>query len=85
MTSPLRVLTGALMLMAATAAGVNGQAMSVADMSAMEAHMQMTKTRPRDAADSLRAAKLVTELRSSIGKYKDVRLAVDDGFRQFAP
>jgi hypothetical protein len=33
----------------------------------------------------LRAAKLVTELRSSISKYRDVRVAVDDGFRQFAP
>lgn len=59
--------------------------MSAADMKAMDAHMQMTKLWPKDAADSGRAAKLVTDLRSSISKYKDVKVAVDDGFRQFAP
>ena len=48
-------------------------------------HMEMTSLRPVNRADSLRAAKLVTELRSSISKYRDVRVAVDDGFRQFAP
>jgi hypothetical protein len=62
-----------------------GPMMSAADMKAMEAHMEMTSTRPRNAADSARAAKLVTELRAGISKYKDVRVAVDDGFRQFAP
>ena len=59
--------------------------MSAADMKAMEAHMQMTRLRPKDAADSVRAAKLVAELRSSMGKYKDVNTAIADGFRQFAP
>ncbi len=48
-------------------------------------HMEMTPKRPANTADSIRAARLVTELRSSIGKYGDVRVAVDDGFRQFAP
>lgn len=48
-------------------------------------HMEMTPRRAANAADSIRAAKLVTELRSAIGKYRDVRIAVDDGFRQFAP
>ena len=59
--------------------------MSPADMQAMESHMQMTRLGPRDAGDSIRAAKLVTVLRSSIGKYKDVGVAIGDGFRQFAP
>ncbi len=59
--------------------------MSAADMKAMSAHMQMTNPRPKDAADSERAAKLVTDLRSSILKYKDVNAAIADGFKQFAP
>jgi hypothetical protein len=59
--------------------------MTAADMKAMNEHMQMTALAPHNSADSVRAAKLVTELRSSIAKYKDVNVAVDDGFRQFAP
>jgi hypothetical protein len=59
--------------------------MSAADMKAMSAHMEMTRLQPENAADSARAAKLVTELRSAIAKYKDVDVAVADGFRQFAP
>ena len=61
------------------------QAHSPADMKAMAAHMEMTALRAPNSADSARAAKLVTELRSSIDKYRDVGRAVDDGFRQFAP
>ena len=52
---------------------------------AMAQHMEMTALRPANRADSLKAAGLVTELRSAISKYRDVRVAVDDGFRQFAP
>jgi hypothetical protein len=59
--------------------------MSAADTRAMAAHMEMTPVRPMNPADSIRAAKLVTQLRSGIAKYRDVRIAVDDGFRQFAP
>ena len=59
--------------------------MSAADMKAMDAHMQMTPVRAANRADSIRAANLVVELRSAISKYRDVRVAVDDGFRQFAP
>jgi hypothetical protein len=59
--------------------------MSAADERAMAAHMEMTSLRPSNRADSIRAATLVTELRSAIAKYRDVRVAVDDGFRQFAP
>lgn len=59
--------------------------MNDADMRAMAAHMEMTPPRPSNPGDSARAAKLVIELRSAIAKYHDVRVAVDDGFRQFAP
>lgn len=63
----------------------HGPVMSSADMSAMAAHMEMTPRRPANPADSARAVRLVTNLRSAIGKYRDVRVAVDDGYRQFAP
>ena len=60
-------------------------AMGADDMKAMAAHMEMTPKRAATRADSIRAASIVTELRSGIAKYRDVRVAVDDGFRQFAP
>src|SRR5512141_261670 len=66
-------------------AAMGTMTMTAADIKAMDEHMQMTKLGPRNSADSTRAAQLVTELRSSIAKYKDVNVAVDDGFRQFAP
>lgn len=56
-----------------------------ADTKAMAAHMEMTPVREPNRADSIRAARLVSELRSSIAKYRDVELAVNDGFKQFAP
>jgi hypothetical protein len=59
--------------------------MTAADMKAMAAHMVMTSKRSPSIADSTRAAQLVKELRSSISRYRDVRVAIDDGFRQFAP
>ena len=55
------------------------------DMKAMAAHMEMTPRRAATRADSIRAAQIVSELRSGIAKYRDVRIAIDDGFRQFAP
>ena len=63
----------------------HGASMSPVDMSAMAAHMEMSPRRPANPADSARAARLVADLRSAIGKYRDVRIAVDDGYRQFAP
>lgn len=62
-----------------------GPAMTADDMKAMAAHMETTSPRPLTRADSLRAVRIVTELRAGIAKYRDVRIAVDDGFRQFAP
>lgn len=71
--------------MASMAANAQAPMMSPADMKAMAAHMEMTRLQPENAGDSARAAKIVTELRSAITKYKDVDAAVADGFRQFAP
>ena len=58
---------------------------SSADMKAMAAHMEMTPARAPNRADSIRASRIASELRSSIAKYRDVELAVNDGFKQFAP
>ena len=55
------------------------------DMSAMAAHMAMTPRRTPTVADYARADTVAAELRSAIAKYRDVKVAEADGFRQFAP
>jgi len=62
-----------------------GAIMSDADARAMAAHMQMTPLRPGTAADSIRAAAIVAELRVAIDKYRNVKAAEADGFKMFAP
>jgi hypothetical protein len=49
------------------------------------AHMRLTPARVATAADSLRADSIAFALRDAITKYRDVRLAVADGYRMFAP
>ncbi|MGH7663105.1 MAG: hypothetical protein ACRENI_02225 [Gemmatimonadaceae bacterium] len=51
----------------------------------MGAHMRLSPVRAGTAEDSARAARVVAELRSAIAKYRDVRVAEDDGFAMFAP
>lgn len=48
-------------------------------------HMYMTSMRPQQPGDAERANDVVTELRSSIEKYKDYRVALDDGYKIFLP
>ena len=48
-------------------------------------HMRVTPTRPATGADSARAAAIIGELTPAIAKYRDVRLAEEDGFELFAP
>ena len=48
-------------------------------------HMRMTASRPATAADSARARALADTLRRALAKYKDVRVAEADGYKQFAP
>ena len=48
-------------------------------------HMTLTPLRPGSVADSTRAAAIVAQMRASLGKYRDVRVAEADGFRQFLP
>ena len=51
----------------------------------MGPHMYMTKLRPASAQDLSRADEIAGELREAIGKYKDYRVALADGFRIFMP
>src|SRR4029077_11876716 len=59
----------------------------MAGMGGMEAdpHMSMTPTWPLASGDSARAQALVAQVRSSLAKYKDVRVAEADGFKEFLP
>lgn len=59
--------------------GMSG-AMDVEDL-----HMKLTPQRPPAPGDSARAAALVTRIRTSLAKYRDVRAAAADGFAMFLP
>jgi hypothetical protein len=52
---------------------------------AMDPHMTLTPQRPASAADSARAAGLVRQIRAALDRYRDIRAAEADGFRQFLP
>jgi hypothetical protein len=54
-------------------------------IAAMAKHMDYSRTRPRTAEDSVRAMHIINELRQAIAKYRDVRLAEEDGYKMFAP
>ena len=49
------------------------------------AHLRVTPLRTATRSDSARAAAVVDALMPAIEKYRDVRVAEADGFRQFAP
>jgi len=65
-------------------AGAADGAMSHEQMG-MGPHMKMTAQRPRTADDQRRADAIVQTLRGAIGKYRDYRVAVADGFIQYLP
>jgi hypothetical protein len=52
---------------------------------AMARHMAYSSIRPLTGADSVRAARVVSELRQAIAKYTDVKAAEADGYKMFAP
>ena len=52
---------------------------------AADPHMTMTPLRPANAADSSRAGALVRQIRVALDRYRDVRAAEADGYRQFLP
>jgi hypothetical protein len=51
----------------------------------MDPHMTLTPLRSRSAADSTRAATLVSQMHAALDRYRDARAAEADGFRQFLP
>jgi len=51
----------------------------------MEAHMQWTTPRPQTPADQQRADEIVKILRAALEKYRDYRVAENDGFKPFLP
>ena len=48
-------------------------------------HLRLTPARARSAGDSARAAEVLATMRRELVKYRDVRAAEADGFRQFLP
>ena len=54
-------------------------------MDAMAKHMAYSSPRQLTAADSVRSAYVINELRQAIAKYKDVKAAEADGYKMFAP
>lgn len=53
------------------------------DMANMGAHMKWTAPRPAGADDQARADALLAKLRNTLEKYKDYRVALDDGYKPF--
>jgi len=54
-------------------------------MKNMNLHMMWSAPRPATAADQHRADELVQILRNALAKYKDYRVAEDEGFKPFHP
>lgn len=48
-------------------------------------HLHMTASRPMTAQDQQRAEETVEQLRAAIEKYKDYRVALNDGYKIFMP
>ena len=48
-------------------------------------HMYMTSTRPQTPEDAAHAKEIVEQLRAGIEKYKDYHVALNDGYKIFAP
>ena len=48
-------------------------------------HLRLTPLRPAAPGDSARAAQVLDVMRRELAKYRDVRVAEADGFRQFLP
>ena len=59
--------------------------MTPGHMDAHNLHMHMTAMRPQTPADTARANEIVAQLRSGIEKYKDYRVALNDGYKIFLP
>src|SRR5256712_12092113 len=61
------------------------QDMTRGHMDVHSLHMHMTSMRPQEPEDAARAEEIVTQLRAGIEKYKDYRVALNDGYKIFLP
>jgi hypothetical protein len=59
--------------------------MTPGHMDAHSLHMHMTAMRPETPEDAARAKEIVTQLRAGIEKYKDYRVALNEGYKIFLP
>jgi hypothetical protein len=59
--------------------------MTPGHMDAHSLHMHMTAMRPQTPDDTQRANEIVAQLRAGIEKYKDYRVALNDGYKIFLP
>src|SRR5258706_16474385 len=59
--------------------------MTPGHMDAHSLHMHMTAMRPQTPEDAARAKEIATQLRAGIEKYKDYRVALNDGYKIFLP
>ncbi len=59
--------------------------MTPGHMNAHNLHVHMTAMRPQTPEDIARAKEIVTQLRAGIEKYKDYRVALNDGYKIFLP
>jgi hypothetical protein len=66
-------------------AAMNSMSNSMDRSGDMNAHMFMTALRPKEPGDDERAAEIVKTVRASIGKYKDYRVALANGYHIFGP
>ncbi len=48
-------------------------------------HLELTPTRTPNAADSARARAILSQLKQSLGRYADYRVALADGYEPFLP
>src|SRR6266508_4447288 len=48
-------------------------------------HLRLTTLRPAGPDDSSRAAAILAAMRSDLGRYRHIRVAGAEGFRQFIP
>ena len=54
-------------------------------VSNQDLHLRLTPVRPAAPGDSARAAETLAVMRRELAKYRDVRVAQADGFRQYIP
>ncbi len=66
-------------------AGVAAEQAMAGMVSNEDLHMRLTPERPLAPGDSTRAAGILAIMRRDLTKYRDIRVAEADGFRQFIP